>query len=164
MKYLIHLLYAVGWVWLLPVNLLVLFWLLPMKKKGTFESVEWDWDGWCWHWNISNDSEFYKNSMEGWWGFVIGNNIIYVDYFPKLALDKKHIKHEKIHVLQNYICGILFYPLYELISGFIWLFIKNKHAYYYNPFEIWARWKAGQKINIPREEWSWGPNDRWPWW
>jgi uncharacterized membrane-anchored protein YitT (DUF2179 family) len=160
-----HILYAIAFILLLVVNIPVwLFWFLPMYKKGTFESVKWDWDGWCIHWDVSNDSEFYKTSMEGWWGFVIGCNIVYVDYFPKLALDKQHITHEKTHVLQNYIFNILFYPLYILMSLGIYLFGgKNRNAYYDNPFEIWARYKAGQMIYIPRALWTKRSNDRWPW-
>ena len=159
-----NILYALGWLWLLPVNLLALCWLLPMKWKGTFESVRWDWEKWCWHWDVSNDSKFSEDSMKGWWGFVIGNNIVYIDYFPETTLDKRHIKHEETHVLQNYIFGMLFYPAYLLCSGCIYFFQLEKNSYVDNPFEIWARKKAGQRIYIPEKDWPQGPNDHWPWW
>lgn len=159
-----HILYAIAFILLLGVNILAWAWLLYMKRKGTFESVEWDWDGWCLHWDVSNDSDFYKNTMEGWWGFVLGSNIIYVDYFPKLALDKQHIKHEKTHVLQNYIFNIFFYPIYYLHSLYLWIFKWEKNVYYDNFFERWARRAAGQRVDIPPEDWTNGPNDRCPWW
>ena len=159
-----HILYAIGFIWLLPVNILAWSWLLYMKHKGTFEDIWWDWNTWSWNWDVSNDSEFYEKSMEGWWGFVIGNNIVYVDYFPKLALDKTYIRHEQAHVLQNYILGVLFYPTYIVFTCWIYLFQWAKHAYIDNPFERWARRAAGQKVYLSPEEWPDGPNDRWPWW
>ena len=160
-----HSLYAIAFILLLPINILIwLFWFLPMYKKGTFEDVWWRWDDWSLNWDVSNESEFYKKAMKGWWGFVIGCNIVFVDYFPKIEKDKRHIIHESCHVLQNYMFNILFYPAYILCSLYIWVFQKGKHAYYDNPFEIWARRSAGQNTKIDRENWAQGPNDRWPWW
>lgn len=159
-----HIFYTIAWILLLVVNIPVwLLWFLPMYKKGTFEGVWWDWDGWCWHWDVNRNSNFYKESMKGWWGFVIGSNIVYVDYFPKEKRYKTHIKHEKKHVWQNYTWNIFFYPAYITCSIYIYCFQWNKHAYLDNPFEIAARKAAGQKINIPITEWTKGPNDRWPW-
>lgn len=164
MKYFKHLLYAIAWIWLLPVNLLALCWLLPMKIKGTFENIWWSWNTWTWNWDVANNSEFYKVSMKGWWGFVIGNNIVYVDFFPKsIPSIITHMEHEENHVFWNYILGVFFYPIYVMFSSFIYLFLPNKHAYLDNPLERLARKAAGQKVDISREEWTSGPNDRWPW-
>lgn len=154
-----HILYAIGWVWLLPVNILALCWLLPMKAKGNFSEITWDWNSWSWHWEVDELSKFYENSMSGWWGFVIGNNVIHVEYIINDAQDKQYMVHEETHVLQNYIFGALFYPVYIACSGYLYLFAPTKHPYLDNFFEVWARKTAGQQkyIAIP-------PNDRWPWW
>lgn len=62
--------------------------------------------------------------------------------------------------------------LYVLSTCFIWLFLKNNHAYYDNPFEIHARWFAeDDDVIIPKETWQrWNErrgkdkNDRFIWW
>lgn len=161
-QYLKHTLFALGFLWVGIVNLLFyICWFYWMKRKGTFEKIEWDWNSWSWKCDVANNSDFYKNAMQGWWGFVIGSFIIFVDK----DTDPKHMKHEETHVLQNYIFGPLFYPVYELLSIVLLIFAGTDcHSYYDNPFEVWARRSAGQQIKIPRSEWSWGPNDRWPWW
>lgn len=72
--------------------------------------------------------------------------------------------HEGTHCWQWAFLGLMQPILYILFSAFIWAFLKNKHAYLDNPFERQARRRAGQQVDIPKEKWSWGPNDRWPWW
>lgn len=159
-----HLLYLIGWIWLLPVHIAGLFWFLPMLIKGNFENVWWDWNWWCLNWNLKDDSKFVKESMEGWWGFVIGNNIVYVNDDPLDAhYDYKHMIHEQQHVKQNYLFGMFFYPAYMLATAYIYLFQHGKHSYHDNPFEVNARNAAGQQVILTPEEWMNGPNDRFPW-
>ncbi len=62
------------------------------------------------------------------------------------------------------IFGIFFYLIYIGDSIFIFVFIKDKHSYIDNHLERNARSAAGQKVDIPRNEWIHGPYDRWPWW
>ena len=157
-----HFLYAIGFTLLLYINIPIwLFWFLPMKKRGTFESVVWDWDCWAFKWDVANDSDFCKSSMKNWWGFVLGSNIIFVDFKP--GQDEEQEKHEETHVLQVYILNIFFYPMYILFCGIIWLFFPQKHTYYDNPLEMWARWAAGQQVKILPAQWLGGPDDRVPW-
>ena len=155
---------ALGWLNAGIVSFFVwLFFLRPERKKGTFEKVTVR-DDFLVIWDVANDSEFYKKSMDGWYGFVAGCHIVVVDYDKQDPSYIEHMRHEGTHGYQNYIFGVLFYPIYVLISGFIWLFLKKLHAYLDNPFERWARRRAGQQVNIPRSEWGWSKNDRWPWW
>ena len=161
MKYLKHTLFALGFLWVGIVNLLFyLFWFARHKRKGTFEKVEWDWNCWAWKCDINNNSEFYNKYMRRWWGFVIGSFIVFVNKSDDLS----HMKHEEAHILQNYIFGPLFYPMFYLMSLCIYIFgSKNIHSYYHNPFELWARYSANQPISKPKEIWDEGPTKRWYW-
>lgn len=167
-----------GFIWALPMSLLTwIFFCIPHLCRETFCSV-WIDEHLCITWEIDKRSEFYEEAMEGWFGFVLGCNRIVVDIdFPtkevsgvnigSLYRDHPHymkMQHELRHVLQNYMWGFLFYPAYILDSFYLWLFKRNKHAYLDNYFERDARKFAGQKVDIPREEWPEGPYDRWPWW
>lgn len=154
---------VIGFIWLLPVNLIVWAVLLILLWRGQFEEVTLQ-PNLALRWDVDNNSKFYKIlSKDGWFGFVAVSNIIVVDDDP-YELFEKHIRHEDAHVSQNYVLGILFYPLYFLCSIFIFCFLWNKHSYLDNPFERHARRLAGQRVDIPREEWPKGPHDRWSFW
>lgn len=159
-------LYALGFLIASPLTFLSwVFFFRPHRNRGTFERVRVT-KRLAIIWDVDNESKFYKQAMSGWYGFVLGANICVVDVPSKdTPWWEKHLKHEeKGHVIQQYIFGVLFIPLYALFTGFIWLFLRSKHSYLDNPFERWARRVAGQKINIPKEEWPNGPNDRFPFW
>jgi hypothetical protein len=157
------LLFVLGFLWVLPVSILVwVFWMIPKYFQGTFAKVT-VLPNLLIVWDVKNDSDFFKKSMKGWYGFVAGCNIVVVDYDNNLESFKQHMAHETTHGIQNYIFGVLFYPLYLLCTLCILVFMKNLHAYHDNPFERWARRSAGQRVNIPKSEWMNGPNDRFPW-
>lgn len=159
-------LYAIGFLIAFPLTLLSwIFFFWPKHRQGVFERVRVT-KTLAIIWDVDNESKFYKEAMDGWYGFVLGANVCVVDVPSKTdTWWEKHFAHEvRGHVTQYFIFGILFIVLYALFTGFIWLFLKSKHSYHDNPFEIWARYVAGQKIDIPREEWLDGPNDRFPFW
>jgi len=158
-------LFLLGFLWVLPVNILAwIFWFLPQYIKGTFEKIKFYPNGIV-TWDVKNSSKFFKKLKDDhWWGFVIGSNIVFVDRDSKKDKDIARFIHEETHVYQNYMFGIFFYPVYIAITCFLWLFRPNKHAYLDNPFEKHARKRAGQQVEIPKEKWTRGPNDRWPWW
>ena len=153
-----------GWFNILPVNILAwLFFFIPHLIKGSFEDVQF-WPDGSISWDVKNDSDLFKRlKKDNWWGFVIGSNIVMVDYDPK-SDDAQFMMHERAHVYQNYALGVLFYPVYIAITVWLYFFKISKHPYLDNPFEIQARRYAGQKVIIPIEEWSSKTNDRWPWW
>lgn len=153
-----------GFIWaIIPSFLAWVFFCIPHWLKGTFESVKMRSD-FSIIWDVANESKFFKEAMEGWYGFVIGCNIIIVDAPSEDNNYEQYLDHETCHVYQNYLFGILFYPVYILVTCYLWLFRKDKHAYLDNFFERLARDYAGQDVDIPKENWSDGPNDRWPWW
>lgn len=149
-------------LWVLPTNIVGwIFYFLPQYIRGVFEKVTIQKDGII-KWDINNNSSFYKKMInKKWWGYVIGSNVIFIDLIS--AEDETKIKHEEAHIMQNYIFGPFFYPIYILLSLYVLIFKREKHSYYDNPFELQARKSAGQQINIPKEYWKDGPNDRWPW-
>lgn len=152
-----------GWFNILPVNILAwLFWFLPNYIMGSFSDIT-IWPNGMITWDIDNSSKLFKKlKKDNWWGFVIGSNVVFIDYFANTD-DAKHLRHEETHVVQNYKWGILFYPYYIARSLYIYYFTPSKHPYLDNPFEIEAREKAGQQVRIPVEEWKYHGNDRWPW-
>ena len=69
------------------------------------------------------------------------------------------------------ILGIIIYgSIY--IGHMMWILVTQKikgapytkHAYYDCIFERLARKAAGQLVDIPANQWSWGDKDLWPWW
>jgi hypothetical protein len=154
-----------GWLWVLPVNILAwVFWFFPQYLRGVFKKIRFHSNGVI-AWDVDNSSKFFKGLKEKhWWGFVIGSNIVFVDCDMAAPKDAQKLKHEVAHVYQNYRFGMFFYPLYILMTVYLWLFKKNKHSYLDNPFERQARKEAGQQVTIPKSEWSRYYKDRWPWW
>ena len=158
-----------GFIWaLIPSLLSWIFFCIPYWLRGvlgsvkTFESVEVQEDLSI-IWDINNKSPFFEK-MKGWYGFTAGCNIVVVDVPKKdFCTLKKYLDHETGHVYQNYLFGIFFYPAYILITCYLWLFRKDKHAYLDNWFERQARAFAKQEVDIPKERWPEG-SDRWPWW
>lgn len=156
--------YLPGFIWALPASLLTwIFFCIPYWFRGAFESVKMRGDLSI-VWDINNKSPFFEK-MKGWYGFAAGCNIVVVDVPKKRdpIWYKGFLKHETAHVHQNYAWGVFFYPIYILISCYLWLFCRNKHAYLDNWFERQARAYAGQEVDIPKENWPEGA-DRWPWW
>ena len=72
-------------------------------------------------------------------------------------------RHEQEHVFQQYGFGVLMPVLYVMFSIIVWVFMRDKHSYFDNPFEAAARKAAGQQVVIPRDQW-WDEDDRWLWW
>ena len=172
LKILKWLMFLLGFIWCSPVTLLsLMFYQGPLVIWGWFgqkqvEKIIWRWrTDFAIVWDIANVSRFYK-VMSGFFGNVVGANVTVTD-IPNEDSDPWWLEafiHELRHVVQNYVLGVFFFPLYILFSAFIWLFLKDKHAHIDNPFERDARKKAGQPVEIPREQWYEGPNDRNPWW
>lgn len=116
---------------------------------------------------INNDS-WYTHAWRDWYGWSGPWVMIMKDLPKEEGSDYKRwtrsVLHELRHCIQQFVLGVWFYPCYIIDSMFIWVFIKDKHAYIDNTFERDARDYAGQRVNIPKDEWMHGPDDRWPWW
>ena len=153
-----------GFIWALPVTILSwIFFFFPHSIKGTFQNVYLTKDL-AIVWDVDNFSRFGRDSMNGWYGFVLGANVCVIDTPREKENIEKYFHHEiNGHVSQYFIFGIMFFPLYIAHTAWLLAFCKDKHSYLDNFLERWARKVAGQKINIPREEWTDGPNDRFPW-
>jgi len=84
---------------------------------------------------------------------------------------QRTILHEGGHCWHWLILGLVGFIIAYYGHSFLILITQKikgkpytKHAYY----DIWserlARKRAGQKLNIPPEEWYWGKDDLIPWW
>ena len=155
------LLYILGFLWVLPVNLIAWCWLLYLLATKQVESVKFL-KNLALVWDIKNDSPFYER-MDGWYGFVLGSNIICVDVIPE-GKYYKHLDHEIEHVYQQYIFGILFFPVYILSSVYLYFFCKDKLPYWDNFFEKWARKSSGYPDELTEDQRNKMMQDRWPWW
>jgi hypothetical protein len=142
-----------GFVWSFPVSLLARlvfsFFVLfkQLKKPSKLE-------GFITLWVVKPNS-WLSWKMSGWYGFTVGSHIVVVDVLSK---HKKNLEHEKVHVQQNFIFGITFYPVYIIMSLVLFFFTKL-HPYFDNPFERWARRSAGQEVDVETSG-----KDRWLWW
>jgi hypothetical protein len=151
-------------LWMLPVSILVwLFYILPLWATSHIRYEKRlspivllfrvNKEKTCW----------YARSWQKWWGCSLPHTLILHWDIPDKYIDGV-ISHEFDHEHKWENWGIFFTPAYWGATIFIWLFQKNKHAYLDNPFERSARKAAGELVDIPRERWMDGPNDRFPWW
>jgi len=161
-------LYILGFIWCLPATILVwIFYIFPLILFRQIRFVKFE-DSFFPVFQLINNDSWYTRAWRDWAGWS-GPWVIIVKDLPKedSAEYKRWLRtllHELRHCIQQLILGPLFYIIYILDSIFIWIFIKSKHAYLDNVFERDARDYAGQQVNIPKDEWMHGPDDRWPWW
>ena len=121
-------LWALGYIWALPVTLVALLLALVIgakysKREGlvlVFVASEW-----------FTNLYFVKAGMAAFtWGGVIilRKNMI---VWPEL------MKHELVHFKQCCIFGLFIVPLYGI--GSLIALLRGKEAYYDNFLEVWAR-------------------------
>ena len=152
-----------GWVWSAPYTLPTLLVTLVLVLFRQLEYVART-DYLMFVWAPRDGSWMARHFERGRWkGFGFGGSV-FTTLRPDHARWREIIAHEETHSFQQYAFGPLFWVLYALIGIFIWLFMPNKHSYYSHPFEVQARRRAGQPIEISKEKWRDGPFDRWPWW
>jgi len=154
---------TLGVIWLLPATVLVwLFYVLPMWLiAGDLVFVRWAQYG---------VAEFVlaDKALEAWhvrlwrdWAGWAGPCVFVWKGDPHVPFQSTRL-HEMEHCHQQFCFGLMFYPAYLLASVFIWIFVRDKHSYYDNPFEVAARRAAGQTVVAPPGGWS--GRDRWVWW
>lgn len=168
-----------GFIWLLPATTLVwLLYILPFwaTKQIKYNKRERDF---VWSFEVIAEDNWYARAWNKWAGWAGPCVYIFKKYrkedYPNVSekalrlYDEVTRVHELRHCDQQFVFGIFHYPAYFLVST--WLAISNLwkskedklHIYLDNPFERDARKAAGQKVDVPREEWPDGPNDYNPW-
>jgi hypothetical protein len=153
---------ALGFIWLLPVTLLV--WLLyvgPLWALGytELEAV----DRWVARFRLCAPDSYYERVLwRRWRGWSGPCCLLYRPYEVRtpenVAREQQVLRHERRHCDQQFVFGVLAYPLYALASVWVYLFQPDRHPYYDNPFERDARRAAGEQVD------GVGDDDRWPWW
>jgi hypothetical protein len=158
-----YVLLALGILWSSPVAILAwVFYILPVWALGWIRLSKRT--GLIFEFVVTERNNWYGRAWSDWWGQALPHALIISYDAPRGGYHYiRTVTHEERHCYQWFLFGPLFPILYALASIGIWVFYPNKHAYLDNPFERDARKAAGQKVDIPREEWTNG-TDRWPWW
>ena len=111
-------------------------------------------------------SPFHSRLWRDWGGVGLFLVMIYRDEVgPEDSAEvARTVVHEGTHCWQWLWLGALFYVTYLGHMAFILIFRKDKHPYLDCWAERMARRRAGQLVDVPKEQWPDGPTDRWPWW
>lgn len=150
---------VLGLILNLPIILLIgLFYILPCLIFKQYKFLRRS--GVILEFTVIPGSWMQKKFWNTWAGMSFYNFITYNNESYK---NEMAVKHERRHSEQALTFNILFVPIYCFHVLWIYFFQKDKHSYYDCVFERDARKHAGQPVNIPRERWLWGPDDRWPW-
>ena len=155
-----------GFVWLLPITIPVwLVYVLPLWALGQITFKGW-YSPLIAAFQLVNSNSWYAKRWKDWYGWSGPCMFIYKDLPGDHDAKKvfRTMEHEERHCLQQFVLGPLFYPAYLFSSLWIWLFMKTRHAYFNNPFEMDARAAAKQRVYLGPEHWPNGRSDRWPWW
>lgn len=117
-------------------------------------------------WEVDLMEPWHVKAWKDWGGVGLGLFMCYRDRIGKAddAWVARTIIHEGTHNIQTTALGLLKFVLDLVFMLFIFIFLKDKHPYLDNPFERQARRRAGQTVDIPRDQWPQGKDDRNPWW
>ncbi len=150
---------VLGNLWMLPNTLFSAIYL------GVFALMGWvRWAGFG-RWSIKLEvvNGCWLDQRMGKGGWIAWASGVFTCYRFGFKDSVSTETHEERHVIQQMILGVLQPVMYFLSSVWLWLFRRDLHSYYDNPFERDARRAAGQEEDIPRSRWP-NPNDRWSWW
>lgn len=155
---------VLGFLNVFPATLLNAVWIVPlvlMKQFRRFKKRT-EFSIYLIPLSVVPDS-FLDKRLQKYAGCAIGAFILIREDSVSEDYLARTLIHEETHVLQQYYYGIFMPVIYVICSIAIFIFYPNKHSYYDNPFERQARKRAGQTVDIPRENWN-NPEDRWLWW
>ena len=133
------LLKILGYIWATPTTLgALILWFLPMLVLRQLNCAGWKWG--ALEWTIIRGSWMYNNYGIEWAATTLGYNIM---YNPDYIDDATTKVHERRHVVQDWILGPLFLPIY--------LILCLPFGYTDNPFEVDAR-NFAKKIMGPPDQ------------
>lgn len=144
-----------GMLWASPVtSVAFIFYILPLWLLGRYAYDGWDEVAWVWTFNPAQAGEdrltrFLRKRWRRWSGSTLGNVIILkADPLSRKGTKERIRIHEKEHVRQFMRLG----PFHPIAYGLVYLIarvsLRNVDAYYDNIFEIDARRKAGEFVDI----------------
>lgn len=145
-----------GMLWASPITLPVfLLYILPLWVLRLYRYDGWDDVAWVWTFDVRAArkrgwlARFLERRWRRWNGGALGNIIILKNKPQRSSAGLRRTRiHEKEHVYQVMVLGI-FQPVIYAINYIVgrWA-LDNTDGYYDNIFEIDARRKAGQLIDI----------------
>lgn len=145
----------VGIIWASPVTLIAfIFYVMPLWMLTKYEYVGWDEVAWVFSFNPANQRDswltrFLRKKWQRWAGATLGSLIVIKDD-PSMKKSSRNrtMIHEKEHVRQIMVLGVfqpIFYVSIYLIGRFV---LRNVNGYYDNIFEIDARRRASELIDV----------------
>lgn len=135
-----------GYVWAAPLTAAALVYVLLLTALGWYEWIGVRGDALVWKFRPKCSPGFMRRWWKGWGCHSLGN-VIVTRVNPDGKLTASTMRHAQAHVNQQMRLGVFFPVLYGLSSLSLWLI--GGHAYYDNPFEISARRRARQYIDLP---------------
>lgn len=136
---------VLGYTWASPLTIVGLLYALTFSLVGWYKWHSAVDDALVWVTNESESPVWLRKMWSAWAGQTIGNVVVICELHAK---DSVVLNHEMAHVRQCMMLGI-FQPLFYALSYVaIKLGCSNAHPYYDNPFEIDARRKVGQTVDV----------------
>lgn len=142
-------------VWSSPAAILGFIVALVLLAFKQVSSAGWSQGAWD---LVARDNTWLGGYRKQWGGFSVGWCVFYLA--SSQSKDPMTRTHERVHLRQQLILGIIHWLFYVLFIIVVWLACRSLHSYAANPFELDARIQSGDKIG------NLGPepgNDRWPW-
>lgn len=137
-----------GFMWALPLSLLMLAYVLLFSALGWYNFIGVrEKIGLVWFVNESKAPGWLNQFWDGWAGHACGN-VIVLKYDLTNRYGQITLKHELEHVRQCMKFGVFQPLLYALVYLTIKIGCRNSNPYFSNIFEVDARRGAGQLVDV----------------
>lgn len=134
-----------GYCWASPVTFLGSAYALAFEMLGWYKWCGVTEDALVWSTSEAEMPQWLLKMWNSWAGHAIGNVIVLGETYTQ---DRTILSHEMTHVRQYMMLGI-FHPMFYLLSYLgIKIGCSDAHPYFDNPFEIDARRRSGQTIDV----------------
>jgi len=143
-----------GMIWASPVTLICFVaYVLPLWMLRRYRFYKWDEVAWIWNYRSGERytwlDKFLDARWKRWSGHSLGNIIVTCDIENREESSRlRLLVHEKEHTHQTMRLGVFQLVLYGLNYAVARWVLRNVNGYYDNIFEIDARRRAGQLVDI----------------
>lgn len=141
-----------GMLWASPITLVcAMFYVLPCVALGWYKFHGLIGDAWVFSINEEKAPGFLKSYWTKWAGHALGNLVVMKRFDETSKSSMVTLTHEMAHVHQSMLLGVfqpLVYGACIIVGKVLQKYMGDYDAYYDNIFEIHARRKAGQVIDV----------------
>jgi len=135
-----------GSIWASPLTLVALIYSTTFWILGWYVWLGVRETGLVWTVDCNKSPKWLLSLWRKWEGHAIGQ-VVVLKRDPAMVTDTI-LKHELEHVHQCMVLGLLQPVIYAISLFALWVACPMSDPYYDNPFEIDARRKAGQLIDV----------------